>query len=87
MSDEAPTDLHELYSRDPLLLTRDDIRALITDLRGRHAQYNLGNMKAGKATRTTKPSKLESLGLNLKLDLSSALKKSIEEGKNAEDKD
>ena len=41
------SDIQELFSRDPLELTQDDITKLVTRLRESRGQYNLGSMKAG----------------------------------------
>lgn len=45
------TDITELFARDPLLLTKDDITTIITKMRESRKAFNLGNMKAG----STKP--------------------------------
>lgn len=66
------TDLAELFARDPLQLTRDDITVLVQELRDRRKQFNLGAAKAGSMKApTAKQKALE--GLGVKLDLSSLL--------------
>lgn len=72
------TDLSELFSRDPLKYSKDDISAIIAKMRESRAQFNLGNMKAGtvkpKAPPKTAAGKAAA-ALDLKLDLSSLVKK------------
>lgn len=74
------TDLNELFSRDPLKYTKDDISVIIAKMRESRAQFNLGNMKAGtmKAKAPAAPKTAAgkaAASLNLKLDLSSLVKK------------
>lgn len=45
------TDIQEIFQRDPLSLTSDDLTAIITRFRAARGQFNLGDKKAG----TTKP--------------------------------
>lgn len=45
------TDLAELFSRDPLSLTDDNIRSIIEEMRKSRHAFNAGNAKAG----STKP--------------------------------
>jgi len=45
------TDLAELFSRDPLKLTDDNIRSIIEEMRKSRHAFNAGNAKAG----STKP--------------------------------
>jgi uncharacterized radical SAM superfamily protein len=45
------TDLSTLFARNPLDLTRDDIRTIIEAFRKSRHQFSLGNIKAG----STKP--------------------------------
>lgn len=47
------TDLSELYSRDPLQLTKDDIEELVKSLREKRGQFAIGNMKAGSSKKPT----------------------------------
>lgn len=62
------TDINELMARDPLSLTRDDISALVAEIRKARAQFDLGVKTAAKAPKkTTKPVlDLSSLGLKKK---------------------
>ena len=48
------TEVAELYSKDPMELTRDDISALVADLRKRRASFKLGDKSAGKAKASPK---------------------------------
>lgn len=45
------TDLAELFARDPLNLTKEDISSIIEEMRKSRHAFNAGNMKAG----STKP--------------------------------
>jgi hypothetical protein len=45
------TDIYELFARDPLQLTKEDISAIIQKFRESRKAFNLGNKKAG----STKP--------------------------------
>lgn len=45
------TDISELFSRDPLDLSKQDISAIVIHFRDRRKAFNLGNVKAG----STKP--------------------------------
>lgn len=74
------TDLAELFSRDPLKYSKDDLSVIIAKMRESRAQFNLGNMKAGttKAKAPAAPKTAAgkaAASLNLKLDLSSLVKK------------
>jgi hypothetical protein len=52
MSEIAPhSDILELFQRDPLKLTREDLTAMIAKMRQSRSQFALGSMKAG----STKP--------------------------------
>ena len=67
---ESPvTDIHELFARDPLQLTRDDITTIITEMRKSRASFNLGNIKAGSTKPKTEKQKQIS-DLASKLDIS-----------------
>lgn len=50
------SEIAELFARDPLSLTREDITQIVEKLRAQRAQFNLGNKSAGKAK--PKPSDL-----------------------------
>lgn len=43
------SDLTELFSRDPLKLTKADVSAIVTAYREKRKQFNLGGTLAGKA--------------------------------------
>jgi len=45
------TDIAELFARNPLELTKDDISSIIAEMRKSRHAFNAGNMKAG----STKP--------------------------------
>ncbi len=66
------TDLAELFARDPLSLTKEDVSSVVTEYRARRGQFTLGAMKAGKVAKPTKKAAAVS-GLDLKLDLSAVL--------------
>lgn len=68
------TDISELFSRDPLSLTKPEITEIIQHFRKCRAQFNLGAMSAGstkpKSEKAKAADKLtESLNLKLELDL------------------
>ena len=50
----APTDIAELFRRDPEALTRDDIEAIVAAYRDARAQFALGLKQAG-ATKKVGP--------------------------------
>jgi hypothetical protein len=54
------TDLSELFERDPLKLTNEDIEVIVTRMRQAQAQYELG-AKAPVAERAKKPKASEKL--------------------------
>lgn len=75
---EAPTDLAELFARDPLSLEKKDIAAIVEALRQRRGQYALGAQKAGNMKQPSAKAKAAAeLGskLGIKLDLSSIMGK------------
>lgn len=59
------SDLSELFARDPLKLTNEDIESIIQHYRNARQQHLIGDAKAGKAP---KPAKGEKQPLNLSLD-------------------
>lgn len=63
------SDIQELFSRDPLSLTQENIDEIITHYRKCRAQFNLGNMKAGSAKPSAAAKKGEELTTKLKLNL------------------
>lgn len=66
------TDISELFARDPLALTKEDITEMILHFRKCRGQFNLGNVSAGSTKpKSEKTKATEALAdkLNLKLDL------------------
>lgn len=64
------TDLAELFARDPLELTKDDIRSIIEEMRKSRHAFNAGNAKAGSTKpKTEKQKAIASLAekMNIKL--------------------
>lgn len=65
--DGGASSLSELFSRDPMSLSRQDLLQIVKRLREARAQFNLGDMKAGsdkpKAAKAGK-------GLGAQIDLS-----------------
>jgi len=53
------SDLTELFSRDPLRLSKDDVRAIVLAYREKRKQFNLGGTLAGKV----KPAPAKSMAL------------------------
>ena len=72
---ETHTDLTELFARDPLELSDQDLDAIIARLREQRSQFNLGNAMAGSMKpKTEKQKAIQSLADkldlgDLKLDL------------------
>jgi hypothetical protein len=66
------SDLAELFARDPLEYSQQDLSDIIRVMREKRKQFNLGNAKAG-STKPLTPKAKESLAiadkLGLKLDL------------------
>jgi hypothetical protein len=64
------TDLAELFARDPLQLTKDDIRSIIEEMRKSRHAFNAGNAKAGSTKpKTEKQKTIASLAEKMKIDL------------------
>lgn len=66
---EPETDIAELFARDPLELSKQDLTRLVTKFREMRGQYVLGNAMAG----STKPKSAKAkatMDLASKLDLS-----------------
>lgn len=64
------TDLTELFARNPLDLTRDDLTEIVTQFRAARHQFNAGNMKAGSTKpKTEKQKQVSALAnkLNIKI--------------------
>lgn len=53
------SDLAELFDRDPLTLTTEQLDTIVAKLRESRAQFNSGNRTAGKVKPKTKPQKLD----------------------------
>lgn len=66
------TDVSELFTRDPLSLSEQDLDAIIAKLREQRSQFNLGNAKAGSMKPKTEKQKAIS-SLSDKLDLGNIL--------------
>jgi hypothetical protein len=64
-------DVAELFARDPLSLTEDDLRMIVTEMRKSRHAFNLGNVKAGstkpKTEKQKKLSELASGGLGISI--------------------
>jgi hypothetical protein len=66
------SDIQELFSRDPLKLTKIDITVIVAKMRESRHQFNLGNKLAGKTKPPTeKQQKVNDIAekLNFTLDL------------------
>ena len=64
------SDVSDLFDRNPLDLTEDDIRTLVTHLRERRHQFTAGNLKAGSTKKPTEKQQkvlddAKALGLDL----------------------
>lgn len=62
------TDLSTLFARDPLSLTKDDIRTIIETMRKSRHAFNLGNARAGSTKPPTEKQK-QMAALADKLDI------------------
>jgi hypothetical protein len=66
------SDLAELFSRDPLSLSKPDIAEIVAQLRASRHAFNAGNLRAGSTKpATAKQKETASLAekLNLNIDL------------------
>lgn len=64
------TDISELFSRDPLTLTRTDISKIIDTMRASRHAFNAGNIKAGSTKPPTEKQKqITDLASKLKISL------------------
>lgn len=45
------SDINELFRKDPLTLTREDLTDIVQHYRNARAQFNLGDKKAGAPTK------------------------------------
>lgn len=63
-------DLQELFSRDPLKLTKADIATIVDEMRKSRHQFNAGNLKAGSTKpKTEKQKAISTLAESMKIDL------------------
>ena len=64
------SDITELMSRDPLLLTKSDITEIVRVMRESRGKFAAGNMKAGSTKPLTEKAKtINSLATALKVNL------------------
>lgn len=63
-------DVAELFARDPLSLTEEDLTIIVTEMRKSRHAFNLGNVKAGSTKpKTEKQKKLSELASGLDFSL------------------
>lgn len=64
------TDIAELFSRDPLSHSKQDVNAIIAKFREMRGQYNLGAAMAGSTKpKSPRQKQVADLATKLKLDL------------------
>jgi len=64
------SDLAELFARDPLELTKDDIRSIIEEMRKSRHAFNAGNAKAGSTKpKTEKQKQIASLAEKMNITI------------------
>lgn len=64
------TDIQELFARDPLQLTNDDITLIIEEMRKSRNNFNAGNLKAGSTKpKTEKQQAIASLATKLNISI------------------
>lgn len=64
------SDLATLFARDPLQLTKTDIRSIIEEMRKSRHAFNAGNAKAGSTKpKTEKQKQVASLAEKMKIDI------------------
>lgn len=64
------SDLAELFARDPLNLTKSDIRSIIEEMRKSRHAFNAGNAKAGSTKpKTEKQKEIASLADKMNINL------------------
>lgn len=64
------SDIAELFARNPLELTKDDVTKIVEEMRKSRHAFNAGNMKAGSTKApTTKQKELTSLSDKLGLNI------------------
>lgn len=69
MSDEAQTDINELFSRDPMKLTDENIGQIIAEFRKRRAMFNANPAAASSTKKLTAKESAVSSKLKIELDL------------------
>lgn len=63
-------DVAELFARDPLDLTEDDLTTIVAEMRKSRHAFNLGNVKAGSTKpKTEKQKTLEGLAKGLDISI------------------
>jgi hypothetical protein len=63
-------DIAELFSRDPLSYSEQDLTIIVEEMRKSRHAFNLGNIKAGSTKpRTEKQKSLDALAEGLDIDL------------------
>jgi len=63
-------DLSELFARDPLLLSQQDLTAIIEEMRKSRHAFNAGNAKAGSTKpKTEKQQQVASLAAKLNISI------------------
>lgn len=63
-------DVAELFARDPLSLTEEDLTTIVEEMRKSRAAFNLGNLKAGSTKpKTEKQKKLSELANGLDISI------------------
>lgn len=64
------SDIAELFARDPLSYSQQDLDAIITEMRKSRGQFNLGNVRAGSTKpQTEKQKKIADMVKGLDIDL------------------
>lgn len=63
-------DIAELFARDPLSLTEEDLTHIVEEMRKSRHAFNLGNLKAGSTKpKTEKQKKLSDLASGLGISI------------------
>jgi hypothetical protein len=57
------SDINELFRKDPLLCTTQDIQAIVLAFREKRAQFQLGNKMAGKTVTKLSAKETEAAGV------------------------
>ena len=56
---EAETPLHELFDRDPLDLSKQDLEAIVLGLRKQYRAFSVENIKSAGNNKKPKPKKVD----------------------------